>query len=92
MDNLISLRDASLDVSVPESLHDRAADNWELLLTIADRVGGEWPERARKAALALSGNGAAEDGSIGVTLLGDIKAIFERRALTVPDDWRRISS
>ena len=29
VDNLISLRDASLDVSVPESLHDRAADNWE---------------------------------------------------------------
>jgi hypothetical protein len=61
------------------------------LLTIADRAGGEWPERARKAALALSGNGAAEDGSIGVTLLGDIKAIFERRALNV-SDWRRIPS
>ena len=82
-DNLISLRDAALDVSVPDGLNDRAADNWEPLLTIADRAGGEWPERARKAALALSGNGAAEDGSIGVTLLGDIKAIFERRALNV---------
>src|SRR5512132_3246908 len=75
-DNLISVRDGALGVSVPDGLNDRAADNWEPLLTIADRAGGQWPERARKAALALSG--AAEDGSIGVTLLGDIKAIFER--------------
>src|SRR5512144_1914055 len=90
-DNLISLRDAALEVSVPKGLGDRAADNWECLLAVADRAGGEWSERARKAALALSGNDAAEDGSIGVTLLGDIKAIFERRALNV-SDWRRIPS
>ena len=57
-DNLISLRDAALDVAVPDGLNDRAADNWEPLLAIADRAGGDWPERARKAALALSGNGA----------------------------------
>jgi putative DNA primase/helicase len=88
-DDLITLRDAALEVSVPEGLNDRAADNWEPLLTIADRVGGEWPDRARKAALALSGKGAAEDGSIGVMLLGDIKAIFEQRALNVWD-WKRI--
>jgi hypothetical protein len=90
-DNVISLRDAALDVSVPDGLSDRAADNWEPLLTIADRAGGQWSERARKAALTLSGNGAFEDGSIGGTLLGDIKAIFERRALNV-SDWRRIPS
>ena len=60
-DNLISLRDGALGVSVPEGLNDRAADNWEPLLAIADRTGGEWPERARKAALALSGNGVVED-------------------------------
>jgi putative DNA primase/helicase len=92
-DDLITLRDAALEVSVPEGLNDRAADNWEPLLTIADRVGGEWPDRARKAALALSGKGAAEDGSIGVMLLGDIRAIFERRALEVSGDlWTRIPS
>ena len=92
-DNLITLRDSALDVSVPDGLNDRGCDNWEPLLTIADRAGGQWPERARKAALALSGNGVSEDGSIGVTLLGDIKAIFERRALTVSSDlWMRIPS
>jgi hypothetical protein len=90
-DNLISLRDAALDVPVPDGLSDRACDNWEPLLTIADRAGGEWSERARKAALAMSGTGTAEDGSVGVTLLGDIKAIFERRALNV-SDWTRIPS
>lgn len=79
-ENLISLRDAALDVSVPDGLNDLAADNWEPLLTIADRAGGEWPERARRAAVALAGHGTAEDGSIGVTLLGDIRTVFEQRA------------
>jgi putative DNA primase/helicase len=83
-DNLISLRDAATNVSIPDGLHDRAADNWEPLLAIADRAGGEWPERARKAALALSGHGASEDGSLGVMLLGDIKAIFEQHSTPRP--------
>ena len=38
-------------------LHDRAADNWAPLLSIAALAGGDWPERARNAALALSGSG-----------------------------------
>lgn len=91
-DNLISLRDAALEVSVPDGLNDRAADSWEPLLTIADRAGGEWPARARKAALALSGN-ASESESMGVILLGDIRAIFARRALNGSGElWTRISS
>jgi putative DNA primase/helicase len=94
-DNLISLRDGALEVSVPDGLNDRACDNWEPLLTIADRAGGEWPVRARKAALALSGNGAADDPSLSVMLLSDIRAVFERRALerAVQDQhWSRIPS
>ncbi|MDH3469386.1 MAG: DUF3631 domain-containing protein [Gammaproteobacteria bacterium] len=42
---------------IPIGLHDRAADNWEPLLAIADLAGGEWPVEARKAALALTGQG-----------------------------------
>jgi len=42
------------DVPVPEELNDRAADIWEPLLAIADAAGGQWPKRARAAALALS--------------------------------------
>ena len=93
-DNLISVRDAALGVTVPDGLNDRAADNWEPLLAVADRAGGEWPERARKAALALSGDGVVEDDSAGVMLLGDIKTIFEQRALDAETDpnWNEISS
>ncbi|MBM3557418.1 MAG: DUF3631 domain-containing protein, partial [Alphaproteobacteria bacterium] len=43
----------------PSALNDRAADNWYILFAIADRCGGDWPERAREAALALAAN--AED-------------------------------
>jgi putative DNA primase/helicase len=93
-DNLISVRDGALGVSVPDGLNDRAADNWEPLLAVADRAGGEWPERARKAAVTLSGNGVVEDDSTGVMLLGDIKAIFEQRALDAETNphWNEILS
>lgn len=50
--------------SMPEGLHDRAQDNWEPLLAIADLAGGPWPEQARAAALALSG-GDEETGGWG---------------------------
>ena len=37
----------------PEALQqqDRARDNWELLLAIADVAGGDWPVKARAAAV-----------------------------------------
>ena len=37
---------------VPSSLNNRRADNWHILLQIAAVAGGDWPERARKAAAA----------------------------------------
>jgi hypothetical protein len=52
-DNLKTLSTA--DPAVPETLNDRAADNWRPLLAVADRAGSEWPKRARDAALVLSG-------------------------------------
>jgi len=62
---------------IPSSLNDRAADNWEPLLAIADLAGGGWPEEARKAALALSGEGEEEEARI--LLLGDLAAIFQAK-------------
>ena len=70
------------DPLVPEELHDRAADNWRPLLAIADLVGGDWPSRARSAAIAFALADADED-SIAVLLLGDIRTVFAHVASVV---------
>jgi hypothetical protein len=51
----------SLRPDLPDELDDRAQDVWEPLLAIADLADGEWPERARAAALALSSGEERED-------------------------------
>ena len=63
---------------MPSGFDNRLGDNWRLLFQIAERVGGDWPVRARDAAAAVSGK-SAEDDSIGVKLLSDIRAIFAER-------------
>jgi len=67
---------ATGDPTIPDSLHDRAADNWRPLLAIADVAGGRWPTTARQAAVVLSG--AEEDSEdLGVRLLLDCAAAFD---------------
>lgn len=61
---------------LPEALDDRAADGWEPLIAIADLAGGDWPERARSAALLLAQTDEDED-ELGIRLLADVKSIFE---------------
>jgi hypothetical protein len=68
------LREARPDI--PTALSDRQADVCEPLLAIADAVGGEWPKTAREALLRLCVGAQANDGSAGVRLLQDIKAVF----------------
>jgi hypothetical protein len=63
---------------LPEALNDRAADNWEPLLAIADLAGGDWPKRAREAALALSGDEAAGEDDLAIELIKDISVIFHK--------------
>lgn len=75
--HLDELREARPEV--PAGLDDRAADGWEPLFAIADLAGGDWPRRARVAALVLSAGGGREDESLGVRLLGDIRTVFEER-------------
>lgn len=70
------LRLSTADPTVPTELHDRAADNWRTLLAIADAAGGEWSERARRAALALTRDGTADTDAPGITLLADIRELF----------------
>jgi hypothetical protein len=61
---------------LPDELDDRAQDAWEALLAIADLAGGDWPTRARGAALALSTGEQREDESLGARLLKDIYDVF----------------
>jgi hypothetical protein len=68
-----------LEPEVPKGLNDRAADNWDPLLTIAEVVSGKWPQSARKTAIALSGEEGHEDDSYGVQLLGDIRQLFKEQ-------------
>jgi hypothetical protein len=55
---------------IPESLNDRAGDIWEPLFALADLAGGDWPKKAREAAVAL--NTIAQESSPIATLLLDI--------------------
>jgi hypothetical protein len=61
---------------MPEGLRNRPADNWRILLSIADACGPAWGELAREAAVALS---KGQDEDFGVMLLSDIRDVFDRR-------------
>ncbi len=65
---------------LPASLNDREQDNWEPLLAIGDIAGGDWPIRARTAALQLA-NMDNSTRSLGTDLLLNIKEIFENKKI-----------
>jgi hypothetical protein len=46
-----------MEPTFPLGLDDRDADNWRLMLSIAELAGGKWPERAREAAELLTRRG-----------------------------------
>jgi hypothetical protein len=62
---------------LPSCLHDREKDNWRPLFCIADLLGGDWPSKAREAAVALSGRG--EDESVLTLLLTDLREQYGER-------------
>jgi Protein of unknown function (DUF3631)/RepB DNA-primase from phage plasmid len=61
--------------ALPDELDDRAQDIWEMLLAVADLAGGDWPARARQAAVTLSGARVAEL-DIAAQLLSDIRDVL----------------
>ena len=77
-DNVEALREAH--PSIPEGLNDRATDNWELLFAIADLAGRQWSTAARTAALQLSADSEAEAPSVRLSLLADIRDVFDEIA------------
>lgn len=62
---------------IPQGVNDRDADCWEPLLAIADAAGGDWPERARAAAVSLVSGGAERTQTTGVQLLSDLYDVFD---------------
>lgn len=65
---------------IPETLSDRAQDNWEPLLAVADYAGGEWPKLAREVAQKISG---VEQSALSLSaeLLADIREVFESKGV-----------
>lgn len=61
---------------MPPGIEDRDADCWEPLLAIADAAGGDWPTRAREAAVALVARSAERTQTSGVQLLADLFDVF----------------
>jgi uncharacterized protein DUF3631 len=74
-DNIEKLR--AVCPALPQGFQNRLAANWRPLFAIADLCGGDWPERARSAARALS----KEDvDSLYVQALAAIRDLFDAEA------------
>jgi len=69
-----ALRDA--EPETPDSLNDRAGDAWESLLAIADLAGGDWPGRARRAAVSLAGGEDTGEQAHGSRILGVLREVL----------------
>jgi hypothetical protein len=69
---------AEADPNVPDELGARQGDIWRPLLAIADAVGGDWPTRARNAAVAVHKE-TGDEGDNGLLLLEDLRGLFARK-------------
>jgi putative DNA primase/helicase len=91
----IAIRDAA--PAMPDGFGGRLAENYALLFAIADLAGGDWPERARAAAVKLDRQHTAP--SLGRQLLAVFYDLFnqcgdevtsrqvERAALVYSDEF-----
>jgi hypothetical protein len=78
-----TLRDPRLKPAKLPELDARGNEIWRPLFRIADLAGGDWPDRARHAAGALSGRGHRSDNaSTGIQLLRDIREEFDGERMT----------
>ena len=75
-----------MELTPLNELSDRAFDVWEPLLAIADFAGGNWGERSREAAIALSSAAPNEDDFPRIRLLADNPT---RHRHQPPDLFRR---
>ena len=68
--------------AMPETLRGRTADNWRHMVAIADAAGGDWPERARRAAEFLTAG--QSEHTTGIMLLEDLRTLFEEEGDRLP--------
>jgi len=64
---------------MPDGIEDRNADIWEALLALADLADGDWPRRARAAAVTLVTDVTDVTDlqqSLGIQLLSDLRTVF----------------
>jgi hypothetical protein len=64
---------------LPCEIQDRDADVWEPLIAIADVIGGDWPNKAREAAVTLVTASKDREPSLGIRLLSDLEKVFGDR-------------
>ncbi|TCP38765.1 uncharacterized protein DUF3631 [Tamaricihabitans halophyticus] len=84
-----------LELAEPDMpVEDRAADTWEPLIAIADHAGGDWPHRARTAAVAMTHEAEeTEEMSDRMRLLTDCRTAFaDDDALYTADLLKRLRS
>lgn len=61
---------------LPPEIQDRDADVWEPLIAVAEMARGEWPAKARAAAVSLVTDAKDIEPSLGIRLLGDLRTVF----------------
>jgi hypothetical protein len=71
-----SIKDEVTEPPLPPDIVDRDADVWEPLITIATAAGGDWPERALRAARTLIAASRDLEPTLGVQLLHDCRKVF----------------
>lgn len=62
--------------TLPDFLFNRTADNWEPLFTIAEVIGGDWPDKISEAAKEIVQANNDDTGSSSLLLLSDIRDVF----------------
>jgi putative DNA primase/helicase len=67
----------ALDPNIPDSIFNRAADNWAPLFAVAEVAGSAVAAQCRHVALAACG--VEEEPSLGAALLADIRSVFEEK-------------
>src|SRR5215475_1688022 len=79
---LLRLKEARPDM--PPGLDDRREDIWEPLLAIADELGGELPELARRAAQELSPT--EDEQGFGAAILAQVRQVVGERDRVMSKD------